>query len=85
MKTHFAILESQANESDNTNYWSDPICGTSSEKVDSDWDMVNCQKCIKQKSNHESEMNFHMQNNINDMAGFVEFLEQEKLNKENGN
>ena len=46
-KTHYAICE-RANESDNTNYWSDTACGleyTESELTDNP-KYVTCKKCL---------------------------------------
>lgn len=83
MKTHYAILESAANESDNNDYWSDAICGIETEEVTNDWNLVDCKKCLKRREAHELEMKEAMEHNIRDMAGFVEFMEKENAQHKN--
>lgn len=82
MKTHYAILESAANESDNNDYWSDPICGqelaVNDLSVDNDWKYVDCKKCIARKELHEHSMKEAMEHSCNDMDGFVKFMESQK-------
>ena len=49
MKTHFAILEQPANESDNMDYWSPTWCGleeTESPPTNKE-EFVTCQNCQK--------------------------------------
>lgn len=81
MKTHYAYIESQANESYNETEWSEPICGTQLQNTDlivsDDWNFVDCKKCLKRKEAHLRERKQHMEDNIKDMAGFVEFMEKE--------
>lgn len=72
MKTHFASVE-RANESDNNNYWSKTVCGTESEKVDDDWDVVSCKKCLSQKNEYEKAENEAVEHSCNDMAEFMQF------------
>lgn len=78
MKTHYATLESAANESDNNDYWSDSICGTPTENISDDWKVVDCKKCLKSREEHEKYMKQAMEDNIRDMAGFVEFMEKQE-------
>jgi len=77
MKTHHAEVE-KGNESNPHDEWSEPLCGTNSEKVDNDWNVVDCKKCIKLKEQYELEMFIAMEHSCNDMAGFVEFMEKQK-------
>jgi hypothetical protein len=81
MKTHFAMM-SAGNENDPDDDWSDPICGTHLRAVNdlqlsNDWEFVDCKICLKRKERHEQGMKRAMDDNINDMAGFVEFMEEE--------
>lgn len=81
MRTHFASVE-RANESDNNNYWTDPICGTqtSGDIYMSDiWSNVDCKKCLKQRIKYEEEMKVAMEHSCDDMDGFMKFIE--KTNK----
>lgn len=73
MKTHFAEVE-KGNESNPNDEWYEPLCGTYSEKVDNDWKVVDCKKCLKRKVQYEQEMIMAMEHSCNDMAEFVEFM-----------
>lgn len=78
MKTHFAYLESRANESNPQDEWSYTACGRDSENLDNDWSMVDCKDCLKRRRQYEHEMQVAMEHSIKDMAGFVEFMEKNK-------
>jgi hypothetical protein len=74
-KTHFATVE-RANESDNTDYWSDPICGIHSENsnVESDWKYITCKKCLKAKDKYTEGVKLALANEAEYYKGFVEHL-----------
>nr|QBM02709.1 hypothetical protein [uncultured archaeon] len=78
MKIHFAEIESHANESDNTTYWSDAICGIESENLEDDWDLVDCKKCLKRKIQYKQEQEIAIEQSCDDMEGFVKFMENKK-------
>ncbi len=80
MKTHFAEVE-LANESDNNNYWSEPICNTQTSDdvfLSNEWMTVSCKKCLKRKEQYIFERAMEMQHSCEDVAGFIEFMEREK-------
>jgi hypothetical protein len=72
MKTHYATVE-RANESDNNDYWSETVCGTESEHLENDWNVVDCKKCLKCKVKFEIEMKQSMEDSVNYMIEFMEF------------
>jgi len=73
LKTHFATVE-RANESDNSDYWSETVCGLETENTSDDWGDVDCKKCLKLKEQFAKEMKIAMEHNCNDMAEFVKFM-----------
>ncbi len=79
MKTHFAEVE-RGNESNPNDEWSETVCGTDSENLsmDSNWNFVDCKKCLKRRTQYEQEMKIAMEHSCNDMAGFVEFMKTQK-------
>ena len=52
MRTHFATVD-PANESDNHDYWSEPICGTYTETLSDKWELVTCKRCLKIKQKED--------------------------------
>ena len=77
--THFATVEN-ANESDNTDYWSDPICGTYSENnnVESDWKFITCKKCLKAKDKYTESVKLAYASEADYYKGFLEHLKKEE-------
>ena len=45
-KTHYASYEAP-HEGDNSEYWGDPVCGTSSENLTQYQDNVTCSNCMR--------------------------------------
>lgn len=85
MKTHYAYIEHQANESYNETEWSGVICGmevhTNDLQYTDNWECVDCKKCLKRMDIHRHELKEAMEHNIRDMAGFVEFMEKENAHE----
>lgn len=73
MKIHFATVE-KANESDNSDYWSDTVCGIESENVLNDWQSVTCKKCLCRRERFEAELKQANIHALEEMNGFVEFI-----------
>lgn len=53
LKTHFAQIESEANESDNMTYYTNTWCGMEYYELSSDnIENVDCKKCLKRYNNY---------------------------------
>ena len=78
MKTHFATVE-LGNENQSHDEWSEPLCGTYSDKVDNDWSVVTCKRCLCLKDQYINEMKFAMQESCRDMENFVKFVQTNKI------
>lgn len=74
MKTHYGSTTFE--EEDETG-----ICGIYSENISNNWGFVSCKKCQKRKEQHKQEMKIHMEHQLKDMEGYVNFIN--KQNKTN--
>ena len=78
MKLHFSTIDGYNTESGNNEEYGEPICGTYSENIINDWNMVTCKKCLKLKESFEKSMKRIMEDSIKYMTGFNEFMECDK-------
>lgn len=76
MKTHYAEIESQSNESDNTTYWTDHICNSKGDElhVDNDWSVITCKKCLKLKDKYQMYQKQAMADSVEEMGEFINFI-----------
>ena len=77
MKIHFAEVE-KGNESNPYDEWEEPLCKTYSEKVDNDWNIVDCKRCLKHRSQYELEKTIAMEQNCVDMEEFVQYMKDKE-------
>ena len=77
MKTHYASVE-RGNESDPMDYWSDPICNTSAEEpnIEDDWNLVDCKKCLKLRSEYEKQSKIDMEIQCQQMGEMADYFKK---------
>lgn len=69
MKTHFSDDE----------YAEEGICKTHSESISHHWREVTCKKCLNNRDNYEAQVILEEEDIVNQMGGFVDFCNEQKV------
>lgn len=76
MKTHFAIKEQAASESNTFEIFGDPLCGSSSETVIDKWNYVDCKRCLRLKESYKKSIAEDEKIIVKQMGEMADFMEQ---------